>query len=233
MLKGILARIYRKALGNQIAIAVGSGCTLDRYSIQSLAPRIEQRFGLPAAVDHPSKYFQFWNDVVRGAEKRSSRKEVVALVAESVIDATPSSLQTQIAAVPISNFIDTTFDRGLLKALVAAGKSPILHDWNSQMMGGWRQSESDRPNVFFSLPPADGSLSFYGVLEPWKAHQQNSIQIENMREMLSDRDLLLVGLSPYEAEYILHLYALCLSYEKAYIDQSGASDPAYWASRGV
>ncbi|OGQ95658.1 MAG: hypothetical protein A2521_17340 [Deltaproteobacteria bacterium RIFOXYD12_FULL_57_12] len=233
MLNGILARIYRKSLGNQLAIAVGSGCSPDRHSIQSLAPRIEQRFGLPAAVDHPAKYFEVWNDVVRSAEKRASREEVVALVAEAIRDATPSALHALIAAVPVSNFIDTTFDRSLLKALLAEGKSPILHDWNSQKLGAWRQSEAGRPNVFFSLPPGDGSLSLYGILEPWKSHQQNSIQIENMREMLSDRDLLLVGLSPYEAECILHLYALCLSYEKAYIDRSGSTDPGYWASRGV
>jgi hypothetical protein len=233
MLDGILARIYRKSLGNQLAIAVGSGCSPDRCSIQCLAPRIEQRFGLPAAADHPARYFEIWNDVVSNAEKRASREEVAALVAEATRDATPSPLHRLIAAVPISNFIDTTFDRSLLKALLAAGKSPILHDWNGQMMGVWRQSEPGRPNVFFSLPPADGALWLYGVLEPWKAHKQNSIQIENMREMLFDRDLLLVGLSPHEAECILHLYALCLSYEKAYVDRSGLTDPAYWASRGV
>lgn len=233
MLQGILSRIYRKSLSNQLAIAVGSGCSQNRYSVPSLAQQIERRFCLPATVKHPTRYFEVWNDVVQNAERRSSREEVVALVAEAIRDATPSPFHMSIAAVPISNFIDTTFDRSLLKALLVAGKSPILHDWRTQMLGAWRQTNSERPNVFFSLPPGDGSLSLYGVLEPWKAHQQNPIQIENMREMLSDRDLLLVGLSPHEAEYILHLHALCLSYEKAYIDRSGSIDPKYWASRGV
>ena len=47
MLEGIIGRIYRKALSNQLAIAVGSRSSPERCSIQTLAPRIERRFGLP------------------------------------------------------------------------------------------------------------------------------------------------------------------------------------------
>lgn len=230
---GILARIYRKALGNQLSIAVGSGCSNPDYGIPNLAHKIEREFKAKIRVSNPSEFFQRWNDLVHLAEKHSSREAVVQLVADAIRYSKPKPLHHTIAAVPISNFIDTTFDRSLLKALHDAGKKPILHDWNGQSMGSWKQSNPDQPNVFFALPPLDGPPKLYGVCEPTSVNKQNQIQVENMREMLTDKDLLLVGISTFEAEFILHLSTLCLSYEKAYVDKSGCSDASYWAHRGV
>ena len=51
--------------------------------------------------------------------------------------------------------------------------------------------------------------------------------------MLADKDLLLIGISPAEAESVLHLYGLCLSFEKAYVEQSEIRNASYWAARGV
>ena len=233
MLTGILARIYRKSLGNQVAIAVGSGCSKPNCGIPELSLKIEREFGVSVSVDNPLYYFRCWNDLVRIAEERSSREAVLQLVADAVQNAVPAPLPRAVASVPISNFIDTTFDRLLLKALQDAGKKPILHDWHSQMIGSWKQSNPEQPNVFFSLPPVAGPPSAYGAYEPIRAHPQNQIQVENMREMLAEKDLLLIGVSPLEAEFILQLHALCLSFEKAYVDHSGSSAPRYWANRGV
>jgi hypothetical protein len=232
-MNGILARIYRKALGNQLAIAVGSACSNPDYGIPNLALIIEREFGVTVSVNSSSEFFQRWNDLVRTVEKRSSRESLVKLLAHTIRSAKPTSLHRSIASVPISNFIDTTFDRSLLKALQDTGKKPILHDWHTQLMGSWKQSNPEYPNIFFSLPPIEGPTTLFGVCEPKKANPQLNIQVENMREMLDGKDLLLIGISPFEAEFILNLSDICLSYEKAYVDKSGCSDASYWAQRGV
>lgn len=233
MLSGILSRIYRKTLGNQIAIAVGTGCSEFGYGIPDLALQIEQRFEISIKTKQSSEYFQRWNDLIKLALQRSTQEEIIQIIADVVKNAKPTNIHRLVASVPISNYIDTTFDRSLLNALTDAGKTPIVHDWHSQRIGSWRQSNPEYPNIFFALPPVIGPRSLYGAYEPTSINQQNQIQIENMREMLSEKDLLLLGISPNEAEFILHLNALCLSYEKAYVDVSFSSDPQYWARRGV
>lgn len=233
MMDGILARIYRKALGNQLAIAVGSSCSNPDYGIPNLALKIEREFGVTVSVNSSSEFFQQWNDLVRTAEKRSSHESLVKLVAQTIRNAKPTPLHRAISSIPISNFIDTTFDRSLLKALQNAGKNPILHDWHTQHMGNWKQGNPEYPNIFFSLPPIEGPITLFGICEPKKANPQLNIQVENMREMLEGKDLLLIGISPFEAEFILNLSDLCLSYEKAYVDKSESSNAGYWAQRGV
>jgi hypothetical protein len=233
MLTGMLSRIYRKSLGNQLAIAIGSGCSDLCCSIPSLASKIEKEIGVCVKVKHPLEYFHRWNELVKKAESHSSRETVIKIIENSVKNSKPTVFHSDLAKIPISNFIDTTFDRSMLKALLAAGRQPILHDWHQMMMGSWKQSNPDHPNIFFCLPPIDGPPTIYGVYEPISANSQNTIQIENMREMLAEKDLLIIGISSFEADRILHLYALCLSYEKAFVDKTNDNDQAYWASRGV
>jgi hypothetical protein len=236
MKDGLQIRLYRKALGNQVAIAVGSSCSAEEFSIPSLAEGIIKTFNVDYSVDDPYQYFQRWNDFVAKAEKRVSRDELWRYVHERVARAEPSAIHKKIASIPISNFIDTTFDRSLYKALLATGRKPILHDWHTgQMMGSWRQSNPEAPNLFFMLPDViGGEHTFFGIYEPTGWMKQNRIQIENMREMLTEKDLVLVNYSPHEAEAVLHLYALDTAGEKVVnFSVRDESYDYYWALRGV
>jgi hypothetical protein len=101
-------------------------------------------------------------------------------------------------------------------------------------MGSWRQSNPENPNLFFMLPSVDDESSFYGVYEPTGWHPQNRIQIENMRDMLSDKDLVLINFPAHEAEGVLHLHALDTAGEKI-INYGVENDDHdyYWTQRGV
>jgi len=232
-MQGMKARIYRKSLGNQLSIAVGSGASLPDYSIPQISRKIINELGLSMRIKHESEYFKQWNELVKSALNKCVMKDLLHIVSKVVQNVQPTPLHRSIAKTPISNFIDTTFDRSLLKALIDEGKRPILNDWHSQRIGSWRQSNAEQPNIFFMLPSVTGQINLYGIFEPSGLDSQNQIQIENMREMFNEKDLLLIGLQPYEAEFILHLHSLCLSYEKAYICVDDMSESSYWAQRGI
>jgi hypothetical protein len=220
-------------LSNQLAIAVGSEAGDASVAIPQLALWLTSKYGVPFSADTPDQYFAKWNSLVELCESRVSRAQLVGEVNTRVAAGTPTAVHRAVASIPVSNFIDTTFSRQLYKALLELSREPICHDWRIQMIGVWRQSNPERPNVFFSLPPTDGAPTMYGVSEPLARHPQNMIQLENVREMLRGRDLLLVGVSPYEAEYLLHLGELCLAFDKCYVDGERRQEVAYWATRGV
>lgn len=233
MRDGMLERLYLKCLANHLAIAVGSSLSAQEVSIPMLGQAIVDHFKLDFSVQSNRQFFQSWNELVKKAETVVDRPTLVRFVRERV-PAEPTTFHKHIAEIPISNFIDTTFDRSLHKALLLAGREPVLHDWNGQMMGIWKQSNPEAPNLFFMLPAVDNDLSFYGVYEPTTWSPQNRIQIENIREMLSDKDLLLLDFSAHEAEGILHLGSLCTAGGKI-VNYSIESDDYthYWAARGV
>lgn len=236
MKDGVQARLYRKALGNQVAIAVGSSCSDEEFSIPSLAEGIIERFNVDYSVDDPYQFFQQWNEFVAKAEKRARREELWRYVHDIVVRAEPGAIHSKIASLPISNFIDTTFDRSLYKALLGAGRKPILHDWHTgQMMGSWRQTNPETPNLFFMLPDViSDEHTLFGIYEPTGWWKQNRIQIENIREMLTEKDLVLMNYSPHEAEAVLHLYALDTAGEKIVnFSVRDVSHDYYWALRGV
>lgn len=238
MQDGLYFRLKTKALGNQVAVAVGSSCSSDKYSIPTLAEEIKNTFNISLDVEHPPLFFDKWNDLIKEAEKVVKRPELIRFVRERVQDAQPEVIHKKIAAIPISNFIDTTFDRSLYKALVAAGKKPINHDWRlSQAMGIWKQSNPEEPNIFFMLPPVDDDTSSWGVYEQTGKNMQsggnNFIQIENVRDMLLDKDLILLNYPAQEAESILHLHYLYLTEGKVSNYTTNIEDAEYWAQRGV
>ena len=107
---------------------------------------------------------------------------------DRIKDAKPKIIHQKIASLPISNFIDTTFDRSLYRAIISIGKKPILHDWKSQQIGSWKQSNPDSPNIFFSLVSLESLHPWYGLYEQTSRNSQNRIQIENMSEMLRNKD---------------------------------------------
>jgi hypothetical protein len=231
-------RLKTKALGNQLAIAVGSSCSNVKYSIPAIAEEIIRTYGLEFKVEHPDLFFDKWNDLIKEAEKVVARPELIKFVRERVQDAEPTILHRKVAHIPISNFIDTTFDRSLYKALVAAGRNPILHDWRrSQAMGIWKQSNPEEPNLFFMLPPVDDDTSSWGVYEQTGRNFQrggnNVIQIENVADMLSDKDLVLLDYPTQESESVLHLHYLHLTTGKIVNYTLSNEDFEYWPHRGV
>src|SRR3712207_2803801 len=185
MQDGMLERLYLRALGNQIAITVGSSSSDPQYSLPALAGAIIDAFKVDFRAEYPLEYFLVWNDFIKEARKSAGKDELIAFVRDKVHDAEPSVTHQKLAAIPISNYIDTTFDRSLYKALVAAGRKPIPHDWKSQVIGSWQQSNPENPNVFFMLDNLEDPNQWLGLYEPVGWWKQNRIQIENMREMLS------------------------------------------------
>jgi hypothetical protein len=238
MTDDIARRLYKRALANQLAIVVGSSMSDERYSIPSLAQGIKAEFKVDLTVEHPIEWFMRWNDLLKTAEgvtpteQEPTRRKIAEFVASRASGAKPTQMQLAIAHLPISNFVDTTFDRSFLKALHAAGRTPLVHDWNRQMMGDWKQPNVATPNVFFMLPnPLDYS-PWFGVFEQSRTKQ--SIQLSNIGQMFDGKDILLLDFSPEEAEGILVLSGLCLSGEKFfnYIEEEDRDSP-YWCGRGV
>jgi len=233
MQDGMLQRLYLKSLGNQVAIAVGSSSSSRDYSIPALAEAVVSTFNIDFPVGHFLEYFQGWNDLIKEARKKVSKGDLLGFVRDRVRAPEPEIIHKKIAAIPISNFVDTTFDRSLYRALIATGRKPILHDWKSQAIGSWKQSNPESPNLFFMLDDLEAPNQMFGLYEPTSWWKQNRIQIENMREMLSEKDLILTDFSAHEAESVLHLSNLTLSCEKVvnYTLQDVEAD--YWLRMGA
>lgn len=228
----VLLRLYRKALANQLAIAVGSTLSDPKYGIPSFAEAIKMEFGVEFDVEHPLDYFRLWNEFLDAAEKAARRTKIGEFSVRYFADAEPTPLHHEIALIPISNFIDTTFDRSFVKALIAAGRKPRVHHWMGQMMGGWTQTTPDNPTVFCMLPEPESTPTFFGLHEPVRK-QNVHIHTANIGDMLSDRDLLLVEFSPAEADWILNLHSLATVGEKFVHYTKLFGNDTYWSARGV
>jgi hypothetical protein len=233
MQDGMRQRLYVKSLGNQVAIAVGSSSSKRDYSMPALAEAIVGTFKIDFPVEHPLGFFQAWNDLIKEARKKVSKEDLLKFVRDKIRNPEPEVIHKKIAAIPISNFIDTTFDRSFHRALLAAGRKPILHDWKTQAIGSWRQSNPENPNLFFMLDNLEDPNQMLGLYEPTSWWKQNRIQIENMREMLSEKDLLLTDFSAHEAESVFHLSNLTLSCEKVVNYTLQDVDAEYWLRMGA
>jgi hypothetical protein len=228
-------RLKSKALNDQLAIAVGSSCSNSRYSIPVLGRELIREFKLDFSTEEDSLFFAKWNEIVAEAEKRTDRASLITFAQTIVGSAQPETIHKKLAHIPISNFIDTTFDRSLYKALIAVGRRPITHDWGtSQAMGSWKQSKPEEPTIFFMLPPTENDKSSWGIYEATgRSKGHNIIQIENIRDMLLDKDLVLLDYPPQEAESILHLSHLHMTTEKVVDYTTSSNDAGYWAHYGV
>lgn len=233
MYDSVSLRLRRKSLSNELAIAVGSSLSSEEYSIPALAAGIASAFSIDFRVDDPLEYFVRWNDFVKRAEETTTHQELVAFVKEKVNNAKPTFTHRMIARIPVSNFIDTTFDRVLYKALLEAKREPILHDWGpSQMVGIWKQSHPETPNLFFMLPSPMADPS-YGIYDITGRSGKNEIQIVNIDDMLREKDLLLINYSAYEADGVLHLRRFFTSCEKIVNYTSNLQHADYWSRLGV
>jgi hypothetical protein len=128
MYDSVSLRLRRKSLSNELAIAVGSSLSAEEYSIPALAAGIASAFNIDFPVDDPLEYFARWNEFVKRAEETIAHQELVEFVKKKVNNAKPTFTHRMVARIPVSNFIDTTFDRVLYKALLEAKREPIVHD---------------------------------------------------------------------------------------------------------
>jgi len=82
--------------------------------------------------------------------------------------------------------------------------------------------------------PRQYSAGSWGIYDPTtRSKGQNIIQVENVRDMLLDKDLVLLSYPAQEAESILQLGSLHLTTPKIINYSISGEDPAYWARRGV
>jgi len=232
-LDNILQRLRRKSLSNQIALAVGSYLSDPKCSIPSLAKELIRAFKINIKVNWDVEYFRVWNEIIEKAEKAAGREQVKSFVFERVGNVSPTPIHNKIASLPISNFIDATFDRSLNKALIAQGKTPILHDWEHQMMGSWRQSDYKNPNIFFLFPNPGTVNPWFGLYQQMAKSNQNKIQLLNMCEMLGSKDLILLNFSYFEAEYVLAFSSLVTCCEKIVNCAQTLETLDYWVACGV
>jgi len=230
---GLFSRLKRKARANQLAVALG-GDTSGKASIPQLSEQIRRHFGVQLPIKSPPyEHYLQWNKLIELVERTISRETLMIFIKERANTVAIQPIHRKIACLPISNFIDFTFDRSLTRALIESGKTPILHDFFHHSMGGWRQSNPARPNVFFSFADLKTDFPMFGVYEQICHDPQNRIQIENMMEMLREKDLLILGFSSFEAEGILHLEYLAGAADKVVNTNDPVEDHAYWTKRGV
>ena len=227
-----ISRIKLKARSNQLAIVTGSAFSGD-LAIPSLAEKIKKEFGIEFRQKNKYEYYCQWNQFIDTVEKKTDREEIWKYVKKCVESFEVQEIHRKIACIPISNFVDITFDRGLTKALSEVGKNPIIHAFSHQSMGSWRQSVPEQPNIFLSFVDLSSFNSLFGLHEQLCSNPQNRIQIENMMEMVRQKDLLLLGLSSYEAEGILQLPYLAQAADKVVNTIDLFNDYKYWAKRGV
>jgi hypothetical protein len=228
---GMLARYYDRVLRNELAVAVGSWVSAAELTIPAIGERLNTEFALGFDQWTEPDYFEHWNDFVTAAEAKIGSVEFRTNMWNLLHGVEPTERQRLVAALPVSNFIDLTLDRALAKALRARGKQPIEQGPLSGMMGSWKQTEPNRPNVFYAMEyPPIGGHGWGGVRS---TILKDDIVKANAGEMLRRKDLLLVGLTSHEAEFILHLHLFSASGEKIVNCSPYDADPSYWARRGV
>ena len=230
---GLFSRLKRKARANQLAVAVGGELSGDA-AIPKLTEQIRDHFGIQIEIEAPPyEHYLRWNKLVKLVEQSVSREALMNFIRKRADSVTLRRVHRKIGCLPISNFLDFTFDRSLTKALIENGREPIVHDFFHHSMGSWRQSNPDKPNVFFAFADLRANFPIFGVYEQLCFDSQNRIQIENIMEMLREKDLLILGYSSFEAEGILHLEYLAGAADKVVNTNDPIQDYAYWAKRGV
>jgi hypothetical protein len=228
----VLLRLYRRALANQLAIAVGSSLSEGRYAIPAFAEAVAREFSIEFSVEYPLDHFRLWNEFVDAAENAVTRRKLGEFAVAYFEDPHPTEIQRAIARIPVSNFIDTTFDRSFVNALLGEGRKPRLHQWMGERLGGWKQSPPENPTVFCMLPEPDATPTFFGLHEPVRKHRMN-IHLANLEEMLRGRDLLMLEFSGAEADWILNLHDIATTGDKLILyTEHFAHDPT-WSARGV
>ncbi len=222
-----LNRLKQKARSNELVISISSHFS-GQLSLGELAASLQMDFGV-RVQEQPGD----WNSFIDSLEARVPREQLCHYVSERANQAPIQSIHRKLAAIPISNFIDATYDRALTRALLEGGKKPILHRFLQQTIGAWRQTNLDRPNVFFTFADLEPYHHWFGLHQQLTVHPQNWIQVENMMEMLRGKDLLLLESPGPEAESVLRLDYLAQAADKVVNTRDPLGQNEYWVKRGV
>jgi hypothetical protein len=227
-----LRRINSKARSNQLCIAIGSRFS-GSLSLPQIALDIRSRFEIDFTVTHELEWFIKWNEFIDATEKQVKRSEIIEFVRDKVAIASPEEIHRKLATIPLSNFIDISLDRRFILALREGGKNPICYEFSGGMIGSWKQSNPESPNVFSAFINLNSSSPWQGLHQQITVHPQDRIQIENMMEMVRQKDLLLLGMTPHEAEHILHIGHLAQAADKVVNTEDPSNSHQYWTKRGV
>ena len=228
-----ISRIRMKARANQLCVAIGSFFSVG-ISLPTVATEICSKFDLAFPVANGFEWFTHWNKFIELAEKSISRKELLAYVRKKKESTSPHRIHRKLASIPVSNFIDVTLDRQLITALQEHGKKPFdLSFSGGIMMGSWKQRNPENPNVFTAFIDLNFDSPWFGLQQQLTNNPQDRIHIENMMEMVSQKDLLVLKMSPHEAEHILCLDYLSQAADKVVITEDPTNNYQYWAKRGV
>ncbi len=202
-------------------------------SLNFIGKMIAKKYSIKLTLKNEYEIFSNWNGLIDKAENNKNRENIKDYLKDVFSKIRPVSLIKQIASLPISNYIDLTVSRLLYRATIELGKEPILHDFETQRMGSWQHSNPSNPNIFFCFGNCYSNNPWIGVHEQIFLQEQNRIQIENMMEMVDNKDILLLDISSYEAEYMLHLSSLVHSSSKIVNTSDVNNDPVYWSKNGV
>jgi hypothetical protein len=228
-----IQRIKMKARSNQLCIAVGSSFSVG-MDLPTIAREICTEFNINFPVSHKHKWFSKWNKFIEIAERAAPRKDILDFVRKKNKTKRPHPIHRKLASIPISNFIDISLDRQLFAALKKQGKQPFLHNFSGgTMIGSWKQRNPESPNVFSAFIDLNMESHWYGLHQQLTNHPQDRIQIENMMEMVRQKDLLILGMSAYEAEDILCLAYLSQAADKVVNTEDPTNSYQYWAKRGT
>ena len=226
-------RIKMKARANQLCIAVGGFFSVG-MDLPIIANEICSIFNVKFSVSNKYEWFSMWNEFIETAERTVSRKKILDFVRMKKEPTRPQPIHRKLASIPISNFIDVTLDRQLLTALKEQGKEVFSYSFSEgTKMGAWKQSNPESPNVFSAFIDLYIESPWYGLHQQLTNNPQDRIQIENMMEMLRQKDLLILGMSACEAEDILCLDYLSQAADKVVNTEDATSSYHYWAKRGT
>lgn len=226
-------RIKIKARANQLCIAVGSNFSAG-MDLPTIADEICTAFNIKFSVGNKFEWFIKWNQFIAKTEERITRKELLNFVRKKKESTKPNPIHRKLASIRISNFIDVSLDRQLLKALKEHGRTPLSHSFSGgTMMGAWKQQNPDSPNVFSAFIDLNKDSPWHGLQQQLTNHPQDRIQIENMMEMVRQKDLLILGMSAHEAEEILCLSYLSPAADKVVNTEDPTKSYQYWAKRGT
>jgi len=157
-----LKRIKSKARSNQLCIAIGSRFS-GELSLPRIALEIQTEFEVDFSVTHELEWFAKWNEFIDTAEKKAKRAELIEFVRDKVATASVEEIHRKPATIPILNFIDISLDRRFIVFLREGGKSPICYEFSGSMIGSWRQSNPESPNVFSAFINLNYSSPWHGL----------------------------------------------------------------------
>ena len=240
-------RIKDRARSNQLAIAVGDAFA-GTCSLTHLYRAINTKLDLEGSVETEQNVFSSWNGLVhewesRGAddavESKGARikenRELLLEVIETAAQESPiGEVHQLLAAIPISNYIDTTWSQKTVAALRETGRrQPYVHGFWDNRIGGWTQGTAEIPNVFLTFAQLGTRHPWNGLREILTPQNGYRIGLENLMEMVRHKYLLLLDFSSAEAEFILHLPALSQSADKVFNTNDPTEDYRYWAKTGT